>query len=128
MKCPYINPTIQQCMTCPLPDCVKDKLTTDEYKSDEVDRFIADKPSDRVIKQRIASREYMRRIRAANPNFDKEYYRTHREQEIKRNSEAKKKNREYYNTYQRERYARNREEMCRKRREYRARKKAERVS
>ena len=113
-------------MNCPLPDCVNDDLTTDDYKSDEVEQFITDTQSERAIKQRKSSRDRMRRIRSENPDYNKIYYMIHREKEIKRNSEAKKKNPEYYNTYQRERYARKREEMCRKQREYRARKKAER--
>lgn len=128
MKCPYNNPTISQCENCPLPDCVNDELTTDDYKSNEVDQFIQDKPSDRTIKQRAYSRNHIRKIRSDNPDYNHDYYIAHRKQEIKRNSEAKRENKECYNTYQRERYAKNREEMCRKRREYRARKKAERVS
>jgi hypothetical protein len=115
MKCNH------DCFNCQYPDCIEDDLTTDDYKSNEVEQFIQDKPSEREIKQRELSRNRMRSKRAADPEFNKRYYTEHREQEIKRNSEAKKKNREYYNTYQRERYARNREEMCRKRREYRAR-------
>jgi hypothetical protein len=118
----------KDCFNCPYDDCINDNLTTEDYKSDEVEQFTSDNPSERVIKQRKLSRDRMRQIRVVNPNYNKDYYMTHREQELKRNADAKKNNRDYYNAYQRERYTNNREEMCRKRREYRARKKAERVS
>lgn len=111
----------RDCFNCQYSDCINDDLSAKDYKSDEVDKFIDDKPTERVLKQRKSSRDRMRQIRADNPNHSKDYYKANREKEIKRNADAKKKNREYYNAYQRERYAANREEMCRKRREYRAR-------
>lgn len=105
------------CFNCKYPDCINDNPPTEN-----TDEYVL---PDKTLKQRIKNRDRMRTVRRDNPNYNKEYYQRHREEEIKRSSEAKRKNREYYNAYQRERYARNREEMCRKRREYRARKKAE---
>ena len=117
----------KDCPHCPYPDCINDELTAEEYLIDEVGPYVNDKPTKRVVKDRIRSRNRMRRIRAEDKDYDKKYYWTHREQEIQRNAEAKKNNPGYYNAYQRERYAKNREEMCRKQREYRARKKANAV-
>ena len=111
----------RDCFHCKYEDCILDELTAEEYKSDEVEKFISEKPT---IAQ-IRNRNHMRQLRAENPNYNKDYYIRHRESEIKRVDEWKKDNKEYVKVYQRERYAKNREEMCRKRREYRARKKVE---
>jgi hypothetical protein len=32
MTCPYINPSIQQCENCPLPDCDRDEHQDDREK------------------------------------------------------------------------------------------------
>lgn len=112
------------CANCIHPDCINDELSLDEYKLD-----IVKQPETKgTAVNRERSKLRMRSIREANPNLAKEYYINNRERELTRNAQWKKDNKDYVNAYQRERYEKNREEMCRKRREYKARKKAERVS
>jgi len=109
------------CFHCYFPDCINDDLSEEEYQSDEVEKFIMDKPLTRIEKQRIYNRNHIRQKRSENTNHARDYYIRHREHEIQRNTQWKKDNKEYVNAYQRERYEKNKEEMCRKRREYRAR-------
>lgn len=51
MKCPYINPTIQQCSNCSFDDCIRDEKQDDREKCKR-----------HYYKDIDASREYHREI------------------------------------------------------------------
>jgi hypothetical protein len=95
MKCPYINPTIQQCTNCPLPDCVRDELTILEIKkSKERDREAADHPIDhkKVVRQEVNKRYWDKHKAKIN----------HKRRERYPGSGTQKKNNERSRTYNQE--------------------------
>jgi hypothetical protein len=100
------------CFNCEFPDCINDKLSSQDYRSNEVDKFIKDNPTTRAEKARIKNRERMRKLRAADPEFNKKYYQNHRESELKRNADWYQRNKEYANAKRRENYAKKRERQA----------------
>lgn len=127
MKCPYINPTIAQCENCSLPDCYRDEKEDVNQRAREWRKNNPDKV--KAIRQRMylknaeREREYQRKkyqIIKDNPEYKsckKEYSKKYRQRNIDR---LRQKDRDYYRA--------NRERKIKYAAEYRARKKAERVS
>lgn len=87
MKCPYTNPTIQQCENCPLPDCTKNE------DSERAIKWIKNNPEKRKIIRR-------------------RYYLNHRQSEINRTKQYRAENIEEIRRKDRERKARLRESQA----------------
>lgn len=120
MKCPYINPTVQQCMNCPYPDCIKDDLSLAEYQEDVLPVEVPES----VRKARIRANRYAVKHKEEIRKRALEYYRANKEKYHKRSIQWCKENRERVNAAARERYHRNIEYRRQYQRDYRARKKA----
>ena len=120
MKCPYINPTISQCMNCPFPDCVNDKLSLEEYQED----ILSEEVPKSVKKARVRANRYAMKHRAENRARSIKHYLENKEVYIERALKWQKENRERVNAAARERYHRNIEYRRQYQRDYRARKKA----
>jgi hypothetical protein len=84
MKCPYANPTIQQCENCTLPDCVRE-ITEDHnnYQSN----WCKNNPD----KRRAIRYRYYKSHAEKEHTYNRERY-----QKIKNTPKCKAKQREYY--------------------------------
>jgi hypothetical protein len=122
-KCPYKNPTPQQCFNCPFPDCVNDDLSLEEYKEDLVSIEI---PKE-VKMARIRRNRYAEKHREDNKARCLEHYHANKESYIQNAMEWQANNRNRVATAKRERWAKNPEYYRQKQREYRAKKKREKV-
>lgn len=121
MKCPYINPTPDQCFKCPYPDCVNDDLSFDELNEDVIPTDIP-----REVKMaRMRSNRYAEKHREEIRKRSLDYYYDNRESLIKKSKEWQKENRYRIAAAKRKRYQDNLEQERQKQRDYRAKKKAE---
>ena len=124
MKCPYINPTPEQCFNCPLPDCVNDDLSLAEYQEDVLPEEIP-----RAVKMaRIRANRYAANHREENQARSLQYYYTNKEKMNHQSTIWQRENKDRVAAAARERYHKNIEYRRQYQRDYRARKKAERVS
>lgn len=91
MKCPYINPTIQQCEKCYLPDCVRDERQDDREKCkryyykdiDKSRQYHRERARARYDRQK--NTEMCRKYRLANIEKKRQY---DRERYLRKKAEA----------------------------------------
>jgi hypothetical protein len=84
MKCTYINPTIQQCENCPLPDCVRDEKQDHNEYCREWNRNHPERLRATLKRYRASHPEQSRKDR--HKNYEK----------IKDTAEYKQKKHDYY--------------------------------
>lgn len=122
MKCSYINPTIQQCENCPMPDCVNDDLSLEDYQED-----VSPEDVPRSVQMaRIRANRYAESHREENRERALQYYYDNKQSELERARQWQSENKDRVSTAARERYHKNIEYRRQYQRDYRARKKAER--
>lgn len=112
------------CFNCQYQDCINDDLSLEEYKED----ILPEEVPESVKKARIRANRYARNHRAENRERSIRHYQNNKEKYNMKAAEWQKENRERVNAAARERYHKNIEARRQYLRDYRARKKAERVS
>lgn len=114
----------KDCFNCPFDDCVNDDLSLEEYKEDITNTDI---PKSLKLKRNRANR-YVRNHKQEIAEYQKKRYAENKAKSNEQSSKWMKDNKDRVATAKRERYWSSPDYYRQKQREYRARKKAERVT